>query len=162
MLIKSTLLLAALLPIAALGQTCGDHFAPPAVVHGKKFFSSYSGEYLAIKGISYYPRPNEGELTVTNSIDFFTEEFRHIWERDIEHFKDLGVNAVRIYAVDPSKNHDAFMCALREAGIYAIIGLAADCESEFRTIAWAIENTRLSHTSQNLTVFFCSPPPTND
>ncbi|CAB9524601.1 glucanosyltransferase GAS5 [Seminavis robusta] len=108
------------------GQTCED-FAPPAEIHGRKFFSSYSGDYLAIKGISYYPRPNEGDLTVTNSIDFFTEEYRSIWERDIEEFKDLGVNAIRIYAVDPGKNHDGFMCALKAAGIYVIVGLAAEC-----------------------------------
>jgi 1,3-beta-glucanosyltransferase GAS5 len=114
------------LPLLAQGQSC-DKFAPPAEVHGKKFFDSYTGKYLPIKGISYYPRPNEGELTVTNSIDYFTEEYRHIWERDIEQFKALNVNAVRLYAVDPSKNHDGFMCALKAAGIYAMVGLAAEC-----------------------------------
>lgn len=119
--------LTTLLPLSVRGQLCGDDLAPPAVIHGNKFFSSYSGEYIAIKGLSYYPRPNEGELTLTNSIDFFTEEYRHIWERDIEHFKELGVNAIRIYAVDPGKNHDAFMCALKASGIYVIVGLAADC-----------------------------------
>ena len=125
----------ALLPLMAVqGQliqnqkSCGD-FAPPAEVHGKKFFNSYTGDYLPLKGISYYPRPNEGELTLTNSIDFFTEQYRHIWERDIEQFKELNVNMVRLYAIDPSLNHDAFMCALKAAGIYVIIGLAADCQN---------------------------------
>lgn len=121
-----------LLPLAATNaqistqKSCGD-LAPPAEIYGKKFFNSYTGGYLPLKGISYYPRPNEGELTATNSIDFFTEEHRHIWERDISNFEDLHVNVVRIYAVDPSKNHDAFMCALKSAGIYVIVGLAAEC-----------------------------------
>ena len=113
--------------VAAIGESSCEEFAPPAEIHGRKFFSSYSGDYLPIKGISYYPRPNEGNLTVTNSIDFFTEEYRHIWERDIEEFKELHVNAIRIYAIDPSLNHDGFMCALKAAGIYVIVGLAAEC-----------------------------------
>jgi len=92
-----------------------------------KLFEAISGKSVALKGIAYYPRPNTGTLD-ENNIDFFTEEYRHIWERDIPQLKNLGVNAIRIYSVDPSKNHDNFMCALQEAGIYAIIGLAASCQ----------------------------------
>jgi hypothetical protein len=102
-------------------------YAPPVLVKGKKFFDSVSGQYVPIKGIAYYPRPNTGELTQTNSIDFFTEEYRHIWERDIAYFKSLNVNVVRIYAVDPSKNHDAFLCALQKENMYLIVELGADC-----------------------------------
>lgn len=54
--------------------------------------------------------------------------FYSFLQRDIEYFKQLGVNAIRLYAVDPGANHDAFMCALQEAGIYVIVGLAASCE----------------------------------
>jgi 1,3-beta-glucanosyltransferase GAS5 len=111
---------------AVQGQSC-EEFAPPVEIHGRKFFSSYSGGYLPIKGISYYPRPNEGQLTLGNSVDYFTEEHRSIWERDIQEFQALGVNAVRIYAVDPGLNHDGFMCALKAAGIYVLVDLAAEC-----------------------------------
>lgn len=107
---------------------CEDIIAP-AILKGKRFFSSRTGDYIPIKGVNYYPRPNDGELAQTNSVDFFTEEFRYVWERDIAHFVKLNVNAVRIYAVNPGLNHDAFMCALKSAGIYVIIGLAADCEN---------------------------------
>jgi hypothetical protein len=102
---------------------------PPLVLKGKKFFNSETGEYFPVKGINYYPRPNAGELGTGGSRDYFTEEMRPIWERDVEHFKALGVNAIRLYAVDPSQNHEAFMCALQEAGIYVMIGLAASCEN---------------------------------
>lgn len=105
-----------------------QHYAPPAVIKGNKIFLSTTGEYLPIKGINYYPRPNAGDLTLGNSQDFYTEVFRASWERDIRSFVNLGVNAIRLYAVDPGSNHDAFMCALKAAGIYAIVGLAADCE----------------------------------
>lgn len=102
-------------------------FAPPAVFRGKKIYNSHTGEYIPIKGVNYYPRPNTGSFTQTNSIDFFTEAFRSVWERDIAMFRSLNINVVRIYAVEPGQNHDGFMCALKAAGIYVMVGLAADC-----------------------------------
>lgn len=42
-------------------------------------------------------------------------------ERDIAEFKTLGVNTVRVYMVDNSKNHDDCMNALADAGIYLIL-----------------------------------------
>ena len=107
-------------------QNCSS-FATPIVIKGKKFFNKLSGSYVPIIGVNYYPRPNTGNLTRTNSIDFFTEEYRSIWERDIEYFKRLNVNVVGLYAVAPGQNHDGFMCALQAANIYVIVGLSADC-----------------------------------
>jgi len=100
----------------------------PAILKGKRFYKSDTGEYFPVKGIAYYPRPNEGDLSeYSSSVDFFTEEFRSLWEADIRHLRQLGVNTIRIYAVNPSQNHDAFMCALQQNNIYAIVGLLADC-----------------------------------
>ncbi len=42
-------------------------------------------------------------------------------KRDIEKFQALGLNAVRVYTVDNSKNHDVCMQALSDAGIYLIL-----------------------------------------
>jgi hypothetical protein len=42
-------------------------------------------------------------------------------KRDIPHFKDLGINTVRVYAVDNSANHDECMSALNDAGIYLVL-----------------------------------------
>lgn len=111
--------------VAVMAQEC----AAPIVVKGKKFFNSATGEYFPVKGINYYPRPNAGELGEGGSRDYFTEEMRPIWERDVEHFKNLNVNVVRLYAVDPGADHDSFMCALQAAGIYVIVGLGATCEN---------------------------------
>mmetsp|Transcript_13977 Transcript_13977/g.26301 ORF Transcript_13977/g.26301 Transcript_13977/m.26301 type:complete len:508 (+) Transcript_13977:471-1994(+) len=96
----------------------------PIVIKGYKFFNSETKENILIKGIDYYPRPNFGDLDV-NNFDFFTEEFRHVWERDILQFQELGVNAIRLYSVNPAKDHSAFMCALEAAGIYALVELAS-------------------------------------
>ena len=38
--------------------------------------------------------------------------------RDVENFKDLGINTIRIYTIDNSKNHDEAMKLLDDAGIY--------------------------------------------
>jgi len=100
----------------------------PVILKGKRFFDTLNGDYFPVKGIAYYPRPNAGNLSVYNSVDFFTEDFRDLWTADIANMRKLGVNTVRIYAVDPSKNHDAFMCALQEAKIYAMIELLAQCD----------------------------------
>lgn len=37
--------------------------------------------------------------------------------------KTLGTNAIRIYHVDPSANHDGCMSAFDKAGIYTLIDL---------------------------------------
>ena len=101
----------------------------PAVIKGRRFFDSVTGNYIPIKGIAYYPRPNAGELSISDSVDYFAEEYRYIWEPDLENLKELGVNTVRIYAVDPTVDHSAFMCALQQNGMYVIVGLLADCKN---------------------------------
>lgn len=100
----------------------------PPVVQGKRFFDSISGNYIPVKGMAYYPRPNAGELADSDSVDYFSEQYRYIWEPDLQNFKELGINTLRIYAVDPTVDHSSFMCALQQAGIYVIVGLLADCK----------------------------------
>jgi len=96
----------------------------PIVIKAYKFFNSQTEENILIKGIDYYPRPNTGRLD-DNNLDFFTEKHRHVWERDIPQFQALGVNAIRLYSVDPDQDHSAFMCALNAAGIYVLVELAS-------------------------------------
>eukprot|EP00544_Gedaniella_sp_CCMP2646_P010625 CAMPEP_0202498350 /NCGR_PEP_ID=MMETSP1361-20130828/25721_1 /ASSEMBLY_ACC=CAM_ASM_000849 /TAXON_ID=210615 /ORGANISM="Staurosira complex sp., Strain CCMP2646" /LENGTH=517 /DNA_ID=CAMNT_0049130207 /DNA_START=108 /DNA_END=1661 /DNA_ORIENTATION=- len=128
---QSRLLMALVLALftsAVVGQESTCDLIGPAVIKGKKFFDSRSGKYIPLKGVNYYPRPNTGELSTGKNRDFFSKESRAIWERDIQEFQKLGINVVRIYAVDPGLDHSGFMCALQQAGIYAIIGLAASCQ----------------------------------
>jgi len=83
----------------------------PAEIKGFKFFDSVTGDEIVLRGVDYYPRPNKGDLN-HNSLDLFTEKRKNIWKRDIPFLQELGVNAVRLYAVDPTEDHDDFMCAM--------------------------------------------------
>ena len=139
LLLLISFLLAATPTTAQVSNTIATHIECPAgtnplnplVIKGKRFFDSVTGDYVPLQGIAYYPRPNGGPLSTAqfNSVDFFVDSYREtVWERDILNMKELGVNLVRIYAVDPSQSHTSFMCALQNAGMYAMIGLLADCE----------------------------------
>jgi hypothetical protein len=65
----------------------------PLVIKYTKFFDSVTGKEVVIRGVDYYPRSNHGDLN-HNSLDLLTDEYSHIWERDIVYMKQLGINAV--------------------------------------------------------------------
>ncbi|KAF1334014.1 hypothetical protein FI667_g2164, partial [Globisporangium splendens] len=111
--------------VALVGRV--ESYTNPITIKGYKMFDAKTGDYFSAKGIDYYPRPNTGELD-ENNIDFFTDDYYDIWSKDIEYLAATGANAVRLYAVDPTKSHDKFMCALRAKGMYALIDLGASCE----------------------------------
>ncbi|ETO80501.1 hypothetical protein F441_04989 [Phytophthora nicotianae CJ01A1] len=99
----------------------------PAIIKGNRFFDSVTGDYFAIRGVNYYPRPNTGPLDI-NNLDLFSNDFKHIWQRDVPQFMALGANVIRLYAVDPDVDHTDFMCTLQSAGIYVVVDLGANCE----------------------------------
>ncbi|OMJ22474.1 1,3-beta-glucanosyltransferase GAS2 [Smittium culicis] len=71
-----------------------------------------------IKGIAYQPKKG----APVGSLDPLADKVGCL--RDVEIFKDLGINAIRVYEVDVTKNHDSCMKALSEAGIYVLIDLS--------------------------------------
>lgn len=78
---------------------------------GNAFWVGNNRFYL--RGIDYQPggaSANKDPLADTT-----------ICKRDIAQFKTLGVNTIRVYAVDNSKNHDECMQALGDAGIYLVL-----------------------------------------
>lgn len=66
-----------------------------------------------------------------------------ICKRDIEKFKSLGVNTVRIYTVDNKGNHDECMKALADNGIYLALDVNSPAYSLNR------ENSGSVHASYN-------------
>jgi len=117
--------LAAFVALSCLCIDQADAWLPHVITKGKKFFYSDSGLEFRMKGMAYYPRPNEGEFSTVSNYDWAADEHEDVWGPHIEMLKELGVNTLRLYSVDPSKEHDKFMCACSEAGIYVLIGFAA-------------------------------------
>lgn len=64
-------------------------------------------------------------------------------KRDVANFKELGINTIRIYTIDNSKNHDEGMKMLDDAGIY----LALDANTPEYSLNR--ENAATLHRSYN-------------
>lgn len=81
---------------------------PEVTVKGNAFFAG--NERFYIRGVDYQPGgSSEAEDPIADT---------EVCKRDIEYFKKLKINTVRIYTVDNSKNHDECMGLLAQAGIY--------------------------------------------
>lgn len=84
---------------------------PVVSASGNAFWAD--GKRFYLRGIDYQPggaAANEDPLADPS-----------VCQRDIKNFKDLGINVIRVYAVDNSKNHDTCMNALADAGIYLVL-----------------------------------------
>jgi len=94
---------------------------PPVSVKGNAFYTS-NGDRFYIRGVDYQPggsSANEDPIADDAGC-----------QRDIAKFQELGINTIRIYSVDNSKDHDACMGHLADAGIY----LALDVNTPFYSL----------------------------
>ncbi|KAM0344714.1 hypothetical protein ACHAPU_007309 [Fusarium lateritium] len=113
---KSFALLSALAAVASATPTLKDPPSkraslPAVTVSGNAFWAGDERFYL--RGIDYQPggaAANEDPLADPD-----------VCKRDIKHFKELGVNVIRVYAVDNKGDHDECMSALADAGIYLVL-----------------------------------------
>ena len=81
---------------------------PPVTVKGNAFYAG--GKRFYVRGVAYQPggaSDAKDPLLDLKSL-----------KRDVDNFKDLGINTIRIYTIDNSKNHDEGMKMLDDAGIY--------------------------------------------
>ncbi|KAJ1648583.1 1 3-beta-glucanosyltransferase gel4 [Coemansia erecta] len=105
---------------AGIGALCAASAVlaiDPIVIKGSKFFNEKTGEQFFFKGIAYQPRTG---LTSENP-DPLADTVG--CKRDVELFKDLGINSIRVYEVDYNKNHDTCMKLLEDAGIYLVLDM---------------------------------------
>ncbi|KAF2278392.1 uncharacterized protein EI97DRAFT_359814, partial [Westerdykella ornata] len=98
-------------------------------IKGQKFFYKTNGTQFFMKGIAYQQDINSN-TTQTENVKY-TDPLADAstCKRDIEHLVKLQTNTIRVYAVDPTKNHDDCMNALADAGIYVVADLSQPGES---------------------------------
>lgn len=94
---------------------------------GAKFFTE-DGDQFFIKGRYRYVLDDLdaklfplGVAYQLISLDPLTDKDQ--CKRDAEQMKDLGANAIRVYHVDPTADHDGCMSAFEDAGIYLFVDL---------------------------------------
>ncbi|KAK6464786.1 hypothetical protein DFJ63DRAFT_284874 [Scheffersomyces coipomensis] len=106
---------------------------PSIEVVGNKLFNSASGQQFFIKGIAYQRTPQPGD-TYNGPLEPYMDPLADPLScmRDIQYFKALGVNAVRVYQINPILNHDECMNSLSDAGIYVIADLSEPQNSIIR------------------------------
>ncbi|KAF9287517.1 1,3-beta-glucanosyltransferase gas1 [Mortierella alpina] len=88
----------------------------PISIKGSKFFDSLTEEQFFIKGVAYQPRG----LT-TGFVDPLSKPAD--CKRDAALMKDIGLNTIRVYQVDPTANHDECMKLFENGGIYLMLDL---------------------------------------
>ncbi|EFW99224.1 beta-glucanosyltransferase gel1 [Grosmannia clavigera kw1407] len=111
-----TLLAAASLTRASPSKTVPElpkraNSVPAVTASGNAFWAGSTRFY--VRGIDYQPG---GSSEMADPLADSS-----VCNRDITEFKKLGVNTVRVYITDNSKNHDDCMNALADAGIYVIL-----------------------------------------
>ncbi|KAF2022240.1 carbohydrate-binding module family 43 protein [Aaosphaeria arxii CBS 175.79] len=104
---------------------------PEIEIYGQKFFfangSQLSDRRLTsrslMRGVAYQENysPNGTASTNTKYTDPLADADK--CKRDIPYLQQIYTNLIRVYAIDPSQNHDDCMTQLADAGIYVIADL---------------------------------------
>lgn len=115
-------LLSTLLPLA-LTFTGASAALQPIVVKGSKFFYE-NGTQFFMKGVAYQADISTQNPSVTGQSYHDPLSDATSCKRDVPYLQELGTNLIRVYAIDPTKNHDDCMKLLDSAGIYVISDLS--------------------------------------
>ncbi|ORX38966.1 putative 1,3-beta-glucanosyltransferase [Kockovaella imperatae] len=107
--------------------------ALPTITRTGKYLYDPQGQRFSIKGVAYQPQGQLAENTQQNQEQGgFPEPSSYIdplsssanCTRDLPYLQQLGVNAVRVYSVNSSLNHDDCMDMFDKAGIYVLLDLS--------------------------------------
>lgn len=95
----------------------------PIEVVGNKFYYSNNGSQFLIRGVAYQQNT---ENTTSSGQTTYTDPLADgdACKRDVEYFAKSNTNVLRVYAVDPTKDHDECMNTFADAGIYIIADLS--------------------------------------
>lgn len=97
---------------------------PSIEVVGNKFFYANNGSQFLIRGVAYqqnFENSTSGSDS-TNYVDPLADG--DACKRDVKYLAASNTNVLRVYAVDPEKDHDDCMNTFADAGIYIIADLS--------------------------------------
>lgn len=118
----------------------------PITIKGNAFYKG--NERFYIRGIDYQPGGDSARVDPLASKD--------ICGRDIEWFKDLGVNTVRVYTVDNSADHTECMGLLADAGIYLVLDVNTGGEKGYSINRGSASMAALSYNAAYLQSIFAT------
>ncbi|CAJ2505193.1 Uu.00g125870.m01.CDS01 [Anthostomella pinea] len=97
---------------------------PPIEVIGQHFFYTNNGSQFYMMGVAYQENysPNGTSDSTTQYTDPLADGDK--CKRDIPFMKQIFTNVIRVYAVDPTQDHDDCMEQLAAAGIYVLSDLS--------------------------------------
>ncbi|CAI6342299.1 unnamed protein product [Periconia digitata] len=121
-----TSLLATVVTILLLGACAraqSYNSIPDIEVYGQHFFYTNNGSQFYLRGVAYQQNysPNGSVSSNTKYTDPLADGDG--CKRDIPYLKQIYTNVLRVYAIDPSQNHDDCMEQLAAADIYVIADL---------------------------------------
>ncbi|RKF54537.1 1,3-beta-glucanosyltransferase [Erysiphe neolycopersici] len=96
----------------------------PIIIKGSHFFYENGTEFF-IRGIAYQQdiiNLNASSTGTTSFSDPLAD--KDACKRDVPLLQELGVNVIRVYAIDPTADHSFCMKLLQDAGIYVIQDLS--------------------------------------
>ncbi|KNG52697.1 carbohydrate-binding module family 43 protein [Stemphylium lycopersici] len=114
----------------------------PIVIKGQKFFQKNSGEQFFMKGVAYQQEVNSNTTSTDSDSPDITDPLADssACKRDIVNLKKLDTNTIRVYAIDPEKDHEDCMTQLADAGIYVVADLSEPGKSINRDDpGWTVE-----------------------
>ncbi|GAB0139151.1 hypothetical protein EsDP_00007364, partial [Epichloe bromicola] len=118
---------------------------PPLEIKGKDFYNSKTGEKFQVVGVAYQPG---GSAAFTNSQPDPLSQPEQC-KRDAALMQVMGVNAIRVYNLNPDLNHDECASIFNGAGMYMILDVNSPLVGEALSSAepWTTYYTKyLNHT----------------
>ncbi|KAH6658058.1 Glucanosyltransferase-domain-containing protein [Truncatella angustata] len=127
--------IASWLPLGALlsGAIAADpawQTIPPIESYGQHFFYSNNGSQFYLKGVAYQQNFDGGNGSSNPNVKY-TDPLADAAScaRDIPLMKQIFTNVVRVYAIDPTADHDDCMRQFAAADIYVVADLSQPGES---------------------------------
>ncbi|KAH7020892.1 Glucanosyltransferase-domain-containing protein [Microdochium trichocladiopsis] len=119
-----SLVLGALASLAGSANAQSWKTIPTIQAVGQHFFYSNNGSQYYLKGVAYQQnyQPNGQVSANTQYTDPLADG--SICARDIPFMEQLFTNVIRVYAIDPTVNHDDCMEQLANKGIYVFADLS--------------------------------------